>query len=156
MAGKSASSLEDLLAGKGSGSSGTSVATGDVADTAGEEYIPDDYSEFDEPAPVPSSEKHAAGEVVEFYVSEDGFGGWGQTWYRGQEILVEVGTQQWEDTLDRNGVSYLELLYDESKQINRWGSVKIRPGRWPGEPFSNSQAAAAEKKRNRQAPVLRV
>lgn len=94
------------------------------------------------------------GELVEFYVVVDGWTAWGHVWYRGQEFAVEVGSRAWDDTLDRNGQSYLRYVYDEFAQSQAYGEVMIRKGRWPGKKYADGRAQAAEDRRARAAPVL--
>lgn len=101
-------------------------------------------------------EPRGAGELVEFYVQQDGWTAWGNVWYRGQEFAIEVDSQAWIDTLDRNGDSFLRYLDDESAQMAAYGDIMIRLGRWPGKAWPDPRAAAIETARNRAAPILRV
>lgn len=71
------------------------------------------------------------GDTVLIHFVEDGLTAQGQLWYRGQEIEVTVGDKSWNDSLDRNGKSWMALT--ENEQIDRYGSVKFRRGPWPGK-----------------------
>lgn len=107
----------------------------------------DDAVEFD---------KLGNGERIDFYVVQDGWTAFGQVWYRGQEFVVEVGSRAWEDTLDRNGQSFLRFVFDEAAQYKAYGDVMIRRGRWPGQPYGDPRARELEARRNRAVPLLRV
>jgi hypothetical protein len=63
----------------------------------------------------------------------DGFTALGSVWYRGQELEFTPGTRAYQDTCDRNGVSWTELRRDEDAQIERFGQVLFRDGPWPGK-----------------------
>lgn len=92
------------------------------------------------------------GETLVIHVREDGFTANGRVWYRGQELEFTVGAQNYRDTCDRYGNSWLAL--DDAGQIRRWGQVMFGHGPWPGLPFDNERAAVAERNRGRVAPVI--
>lgn len=92
------------------------------------------------------------GESVIIHVRKDGFTSNGRVWYQGQELEFTVGEQNWRDTLDRKGNSW--LLLSESDQIRRYGEVMFGHGPWPGASWSNDRAAAAEQQRGRRAPTI--
>lgn len=71
------------------------------------------------------------GDTVLIHFLEDGHTVQGRVWYRGQEVEVVVGSKEWEDSLDRNGNSWLSMT--EKDQIDRYGNVKFRRGEWPGK-----------------------
>lgn len=101
-------------------------------------------------APAPVDPKD--GEVVVIHVRKDGFTANGRVWYKGQELEFLVGSQQWKDTCDRSGKSWVVL--SDVDQIRRYGEVQFGHGSWPGEPFANEKAAAAEHKRARKVPAI--
>jgi hypothetical protein len=67
---------------------------------------------------------------------EDGLTANGEVWRRGQEVEFVPGSRAYQDTCNRHGWSWLELRYDEMAQVERFGKVMFRPGRWPGKPLS--------------------
>lgn len=92
------------------------------------------------------------GESVLIHIRKDGFTANGRVWYQGQELEFTVGEQNWRDTLDRHGKSW--LTQSESDQIRRYGEVMFGHGPWPGETWTNSRAASAEQQRGRTAPTI--
>jgi hypothetical protein len=78
------------------------------------------------------------GDAILIHFLEDGFTAFGQVWYRGQEVEVAAGSQQYRDTCDRFGRSWLELRNDEFAQADRWGKVMFRSGPWPGKKYSDA------------------
>lgn len=64
---------------------------------------------------------------------EDGLTAFSAVWYRGQELTLELGSPEWESTLNTEGKSWLEL--DEDEQLERWGVRYFRPGKWSGKGF---------------------
>lgn len=108
------------------------------------------------------------GERILLHVLEDGFLMQGQVWYRGQEVEFVVGSEAYEQTKDRNGNTWLDLLDDIDGQFERWGKQYIKAGPWRGKKWGDTsiystpeevaaarQAAEAERRRNRAAPVIR-
>lgn len=111
------------------------------------------------------------GNVV-IHVLEDGFTAFGKVWYRGQELEIQPGSQQWQDSCDRFGRSWLERRDDP-----RFGH-----GPWPGRSYLDAanvpfdilksingkssvprptddelaRVAEAEARRKRAAPLLTV
>lgn len=114
----------------------------------------------DEPAPKrrgrPRKETAAKADdsVILLHFVEDGFTADGAVWVRGQELEYHKGTAEYEQTLDRNGVSWLDLVGDEAAQMDRFGKVMFRPGPWPYDEFEDEAAAKAERKRGRKPPKL--
>lgn len=110
----------------------------------------------------------AKGEAILVHFVAHGFTAQGQIWQRGQEVEFEVGGEAFKQTLDRNGKSWLDVADDAEEQYRRWGQEFFRPGPWKGRPFADVTgltkaediadafaAAAAERKRNRAAPIVR-
>lgn len=108
------------------------------------------------------------GERILLHVVEDGLIAMGVVWYRGQEIEFIVGSEAYEQTKDRNGVSWLDMLDDIDAQFDRWGQQFIKRGPWRGKKWGDTSvlsdpeeiaaaktAAEAERRRNRAAPVIR-
>lgn len=107
---------------------------------------------------------------------EDGLTALGVVWMRGQELEFTPGSQPYEDTKDRNGVSWLSLVDDDFGQVEKWGKVMFRRGPWPGKGYGEAKfealrslsgdgrvamtdadlaaAESAERQRGRAAPVL--
>lgn len=102
--------------------------------------------------PVQEAPQFKDGDVVLIHVREDGFTANGRVWYRGQELEFVVGAQNWRDTLDRNGDSWLTMT--ESDQLRRYGKVMFGHGPWPGAAWDNERAAVAEQRRGRRAPTI--
>ena len=63
----------------------------------------------------------------------DGLSALGKIWYRGQELTVTKGTDDYESTLDRDGNSWLDLT--EAEQLAYWGERKFAAGPWQGAGF---------------------
>lgn len=72
---------------------------------------------------------------IVIHILEDGFTHAGKVWYRGQELEFVPGSQQWRETCDRTGRSWLDLRGDEFAQVERWGKVMFRNGPWPGRSY---------------------
>lgn len=92
------------------------------------------------------------GDRVLIHVRKDGFTANGRVWYQGQELEFTVGEQNWKDTVDRNGNSWLTL--SESDQIRRYGEIVFGHGPWPGASWSDARAANEEAQRGRSAPTI--
>lgn len=111
----------------------------------------------------------AAGrDTLLIHVLVDGFPINGQVMYRGQEVEFVIDGAAYNQTKDRNGHTWLDLVNDPQGQYQRWGKVYFAPGPWPFEQWGSTRgltdpteiaaaeaAAAAERKRNRAAPVSR-
>lgn len=91
------------------------------------------------------------GEVLTIHILEDGFTRLGRVWYRGEEIVF--GPQAYENTKDRNGVSWLNM--DDDAQIDKWGHVKFRKGPWPGKRQYEEESLQNVSNRS-QAPVYQT
>lgn len=71
------------------------------------------------------------GSEVLIHFIEDGFTAQGRVWYRGQELAVVVGSEEWNDTCDRDGTSWLS--FTEADQLERYEKIYFRRGEWPGK-----------------------
>lgn len=80
---------------------------------------------------IKAEPKRATDEVVHIHFVADGMVAFGQPWFRGQEISMVVGDEQWKSTLDRNGETWIRMTADE--QIDKYGEEKFRPGPWRGK-----------------------
>jgi hypothetical protein len=67
----------------------------------------------------------ATRETVLLHLVEDGLTAFGQVWFRGQELEVEVDGPRWEEA--RKWV-----LLDDRQQMERWKRIMFRRGPWPG------------------------
>jgi len=107
-------------------------------------------------------------DTILFHVLKDGFTVNGTVFYRGQEVEFVVGSKAYEDTKDRNGSTFLDLVNDVRGQYQRWGAQYVAPGPWPFEQWGSTagltdadeieaaqKAAEAERRRGRAAPVIR-
>lgn len=56
----------------------------------------------------------------------------GHIWNRGDELLFTVGDSVWNEQFDRNGDTWIKLVFDEEAQIAKFGSVRYLPGPWTG------------------------
>lgn len=74
-------------------------------------------------------------DLVTVHFVEDGLTAFGKLWYRGENLTIERGSPEWEQTFtDEEGTqSWLEL--DEDGQVDRWGVRFFRPGTWTGGGF---------------------
>lgn len=69
-----------------------------------------------------------------YHFVEDGFTAFGKTWYRGEEITLVEGSEDWGAAFDRFGVFIFEKGdYEQMEAYN--GTVFYRQGPWPGLPF---------------------
>lgn len=57
---------------------------------------------------------------------DDGLTLLGKIWYRGEELTIAPGTDQWE-------LAHSVLSLDEFQQEDRWGRRMFRPGPWRGK-----------------------
>lgn len=108
------------------------------------------------PTQFDNSRKGGTGEKILFHVLKDGFTAFGDVWYRGQEIEVEVGTAAYKRTLDKHGNSWLDLVDDEHAQYDRWRERRIAPGEFrplPGEKFED-ELVSEDKRRKRTVPIV--
>lgn len=81
---------------------------------------------------------------------EDGFTAFGTVWYRGQEVEVLEGSDDWARTLDGEGNSW--MVFSEDEQIDKYGKIMFRPGPWRGKDWNEEEAAEKEAQRRRQPP----
>ncbi|WNN95000.1 hypothetical protein SEA_MAGRITTE_23 [Microbacterium phage Magritte] len=105
-----------------------------------------------------NSRKGGTGKTILFHVVKDGFTAFGDVWYRGQEIEIEVGTAAYKRTLDKHGKTWLDIVDDEHAQYARWGERKIAPGEFrplPGERFED-ELVSLDQRRRRTVPVVAV
>jgi hypothetical protein len=89
------------------------------------------------PEPKPIIPNHdpatAKNEVVQIHILNDGFTAFAKTWYRGETISVERGSDEWNQTVDKNGNSWLDMTIAE--QLDRYDNVQqFGFGPWPYEP----------------------
>lgn len=89
---------------------------------------------------------------------EDGLTLLGKVWYRGEELTINPGTNQWEE-------AHAVVSLDEYKQEERWGRRFFREGPWRGkrldeiddellDPQERAQLAKAEKIRQQRYGAL--
>lgn len=74
-------------------------------------------------------------EFITIHFLADGFTAIGETWYRGQEIVFEVGSEAHQATFDREGNSWLDLRHDPQAQMRRYQDHKFADGPWPFLPW---------------------
>lgn len=82
-------------------------------------------------------ESTEVGEVLVLHFLTDGFTAMGKTWYRGEELSIRRGSEEWKSTQDRNGRTWLE--FDEEEQVKLYGVVHFRAGAWPGKPLMSEE-----------------
>lgn len=63
--------------------------------------------------------------TVLIHILEDGFTAFGQVWFRGQELEVQVNGPRWEN-------ARLWILLDDFGQMALYGKINFRHGPWPG------------------------
>jgi hypothetical protein len=73
---------------------------------------------------------------------EDGFTALGQVWMRGQELEFTPGSPAYNDTIDREGKSWLDYRDREFDQVDKWGKIMFRKGPWPGKSFKDATFVA--------------
>lgn len=111
-------------------------------------------------------ETEKGGERIHVHFVADGLTALGKLWYRGEELIVERDSEEFERTKDTKGNSWLDLTRRE--QVDRWGQEMFDEGPWPyagwdrafdpdenGAKHEDMDAEAlkqAEKARQRQAP----
>lgn len=89
---------------------------------------------------------------------DDGLTLLGKVWYRGEELTINPGTEQWEE-------AYAVLSLDEYGQEERWGRRFFREGLWRGkrldeiddellDPQERAQLAKAEQIRQQRYGAL--
>jgi hypothetical protein len=71
---------------------------------------------------VPPARNH---ESVLIHMVEDGLTAFGQVWFRGQELEIEVGGPRWAEAAKW-------VLLDDRQQMERWKRIMFRRGPWPG------------------------
>jgi len=76
---------------------------------------------------------------------EDGFTALGRVYYRGEELTVEPGTEEWQKTLDGRGLSWLDMS-DVDQKI-RYKRVMFARGPWPGETYDEADPELTEEQR---------
>jgi hypothetical protein len=64
-------------------------------------------------------------QTVLIHFTEDGLTAFGQVWYRGQELEIEVGGPRWAEAAKW-------ILLDDRQQMERWKRIMFRRGPWPG------------------------
>lgn len=101
-------------------------------------------AKLDDPAAEPelAVATGETGNQILIHILEDGFTAWGDIWYRGQQIKIDVPSRQYEATKDRNGYSWLSMT--ESDQYSRYGKLYFRHGPWPGKKYSDPRVQAVE------------
>lgn len=124
---------------------------------------------------APSFEERTSADVLLIHIVNDGLAINGQPVYRGQEFEFDLHGRAYEQTKNKFGVSYLDLVDDINAQYERWGEQKIGRGPWMGkrENFSVKDAPSeltgadreqwvadmiahqkAESRRSKAAPVM--
>lgn len=73
---------------------------------------------------------------------EDGFGAFGNVWYRGQELEVPIGSERWEEGWNQ-GTRWLQ--WQDAEQMRICGKVYFRRGPWPGQRSYADGAGGFEK-----------
>lgn len=71
----------------------------------------------------------AGQDTILIHVLQDGFTVNGLVTYRGQEFEFPVGGKAYQQTLNRDGKSWLRLTEDE--QYDRWNEARFGHGPWP-------------------------
>lgn len=89
------------------------------------------------------------GDTVTINFVEDGMTALGKVWYRGEELTITRGSEDWEKTLSQ-GDSWVDL--DEAAQEARWGRRMFRLGPWTGAKYEISEELSAEE----QAKLAKV
>lgn len=110
----------------------------------------------------------AGAETLLIHFLADGLVVNGVITYRGQEMEFEVGGPAYEQTKDRNGDTYLDLVEDIDGQFERWGKQYFAPGPWRGKRWGEvpkgvtdedairdiQEAARKQARIGRAAPVI--
>lgn len=96
------------------------------------------------------------GEKILFHVVKDGFNAFGDIWYRGQEIEVEVGTPAYQRTFDKHGFTWLSIIGDENAQYEKWSERWVAPGEFvprKNEKFDD-ELVSLDRRRGRTVPIV--
>lgn len=91
---------------------------------------------------------------IVIHILRDGVTFASRVWYLGQTIRFPRSGAAYQDTLDRNGKSWLDDLSEET-QIRRYGKVLFGVGPWRGKAF-NDALSAEDQKRGDAAPVINL
>lgn len=116
------------------------------ADSQAVDLTKPDVQVVDAASQVTESGPEAPDPPVLIHFLEDGFTAFSQVWYRGQE--VEITSELRASTIDRAGNTWIDM--DDTEQFERFERVMFRKGPWPGKPWVDQQAEAAEKARDRR------
>lgn len=103
---------------------------------------------------APEAFEEADGDTITVHILVDGFTAQGRVWYRGQTIVFQRAGSAYQQTLDRNGNSWLDIVNNPQAQIKQYGHVAFGSGPWPFSDYDDSAAAKAEAARRNAAPVL--
>jgi hypothetical protein len=79
----------------------------------------------------PPRSQATGNDLIVLHVLEDGFTALGKTWERGDEIRIVPDSEDYKQTFDRNGDSWLDMTEDE--QFRTRGKINWRYGPWPGD-----------------------
>lgn len=84
--------------------------------------------------------------AVTVHFVEDGFTLLGKVWYRGEELTINEGTEQWEAALYKGGPRIV-LQLDEFEQEEIYGRRYFREGTWRGKGFDLTDKDLTEEER---------
>jgi hypothetical protein len=91
----------------------------------------------------------SAPEAVTINFVVDGFTALGKVWYRGEEITLAPGTEQWNLAQLNDGTGRTWAHLDEDAQIDKYGERKFRPGLWKGRALDINDPDLTEEERHR-------
>ncbi len=98
---------------------------------------------------TPSKEE----DTLLIHFTEDGFTALGVVWCKGQEVEFVIGSSAYEDTKDRFGKSWLDLVDNYSEQRRRFGRVMFSKGESPVT-CTDANAVLEDRKRGRKPPRI--
>lgn len=92
-----------------------------------------------DPQPEMVMAEQGSKDNILIHILEDGFTALGQVWMRGQELEFTPGSPAYQDTIDRDGKSWLDYRNHEFDQVDKWGKIMFRNGPWPGKSFKDAK-----------------
>lgn len=92
--------------------------------------------------------------TISFHILDTGFTFADRVWNFGQNVSIKRGGRAYQDTIDRDGKSWLDDL-SRSAQFARFRKIVIGEGFWDGPAF-NDAVSKLDAKRGSAAPVVTI